>query len=355
MISGDLAQHIEALVDHLRKNKAGNMSLLDVASVTEVLIATTTAYFKSIDTTIYRECRNLSDYIQNARSEIAAMQPGDLESDRIPRAGLELDAIVQHTESATNTIMEAAEEIMGLDPNDKDDYVIKSQDAVMRIFEACSFQDITGQRISKVVQTLAHIEERVADLRTLLGVSEDDLVDAQAKQEEKAQENPSDNSLLSGPALSGEGIDQSEVDDLMVDTQPAPAPAPAEAAAPAPVEAPAPAPSPAEATAPAPAPEPAKAPTPAPAEAAAPAPAPAPPVPPPPPPAPPPKPVNPQVLDNMFEEDFDPMDEVTKKKVKDPEPEKKKPTEQKKAAEKEVSTEDLGEEVSQDDIDALFG
>ena len=219
MVDGGLSKQIELLVDNLRKQNTASMSLTEVASVTEVLIGTMNVFYKSIDTSIYRECRALSDYITNARKEIASLQPVDLESARIPRAGLELDAIVQQTEEATNTIMEAAEEIMGADPSDSDAYQATTQDAVMRIFEACSFQDITGQRISKVVETLSHIENRVLELRNLMGVTDEDVQEAM-----QADEPQGDKALLSGPALDGEGIDQSEVDNLMGGEAPAPAP-----------------------------------------------------------------------------------------------------------------------------------
>jgi len=312
MSSEKLSEQIGLLVDNLRKQNTANLSLTEVASVTEVLIGTTQLFFKTIDTSIYRECRALSDYISNARKEIAALQPGDLESARIPRAGLELDAIVQQTEEATNTIMEAAEEIMGADPSDADAYAALTQDAVMRIFEACSFQDITGQRISKVVETLSHIEKRVLELRNLLGVTDEDIEEAK----EAAGPIPEDKALLSGPALDGEGINQGEVDALLGGDDTAP-------------------------------------------QTAAPAPAPAP-TPPPPPEAP--KAVSPKELDNMFEEDFDPVADV---KAKEEEKKKEQAKKQETAAkEKEAKAEpkkeediDMqpGEEVSQDDIDALFG
>ena len=232
---------------------------------------------------------------------------------------------MQQTEEATNTIMESAEEIMGLDPSDTDNYVAKSQDAVMRIFEACSFQDITGQRISKVVETLSHIEKRVLELRNLLGVTEEDIEQAKADQDDE-KEASGDKALLSGPALQGEGIDQSAVDALMGGSAQSAAPAPA----------------------PAPAPPPTPAPTPAPAPA--------------------PKAVSPKQLDKMFEEDFDPVADLEAAEAKKAEEKKKaeaaaaaaaakKAEEAKKAEAKKDEEIDLpaGEEVSQDDIDALFG
>tara|TARA_R110002096_G_scaffold98179_9_gene218592 strand:+ start:372 stop:1337 length:966 start_codon:yes stop_codon:yes gene_type:complete len=320
MTEVQLPKQIELLVDNLRKQDTAALSLTDVASVTEVLIGTMNVFFKSIDTSIYRECRALSDYITDARKEIASLQPSDLESAHIPRAELELDAIVQQTEEATNTIMEAAEEIMGADTEDPAAYQATTQDAVMRIFEACSFQDITGQRISKVVETLAHIEKRVLELRDLLGVTEADIEEARAGEPQKT----GDAALLSGPALDGEGIDQNEVDALMGGMGSAPAVSPAPAPAPTPVAAPEPAPAP----------------------------------PPPPKPAPePPKAVNPKQLDSMFEEDFDPVADLA---TKEEEKKKKAEADAKKAAEAEAKKEEVevdmptGEEVSQDDIDALF-
>lgn len=211
MLSEELPGQVERLVDHLRKNRDSQISLTDVAAVTEVLIGTMQAFFGSIDTSIYKECKSLSEYIANARTEIATLSPNEDQNETgIDRAGMELDAIVQATEEATNTIMNAAEEIMGADLS-SDDGQAGVQDAVMRIFEACSFQDITGQRISKVVETFTHIEARVAELSALLGVSEADILRASAD----APAKEGDAALLSGPALEGEGIDQSAVDTLM--------------------------------------------------------------------------------------------------------------------------------------------
>ncbi len=206
-----LPERIEALVDHLRTKRDQEFALADVASVTEVLIGTMRAYFKSIDTKIYRECRTLSDYISNARKEIASLEPNDLESARIPRAGMELDAIVQQTEEATNTIMESAEAIMAADPADVESFQAIVQDRIVKIFEACSFQDITGQRISKVVQTLSFVESRINELRALLGVSEEDIAAAQSVAAEAQPVDP----LLRGPALAGEGMAQDEIDALI--------------------------------------------------------------------------------------------------------------------------------------------
>lgn len=214
MSSGLLPDHIGPLVDRLRSGAHQPIALPDVAALTEILMRSLESYFKSIDLTLYQECQSLADYINDARKEIVSLSPDHSDDAGIPRAGLELDAIVQATEGATNTIMESAESIMSADISDIEAYQATVNDAVMKIFEACSFQDITGQRISKVVNTLTHVEERVDSLINILGV-----MDLEGKDNKKAEGDSAkdDDSLLHGPALEGEGIKQSVVDDLMND------------------------------------------------------------------------------------------------------------------------------------------
>ena len=101
----------------------------------------------------------------------------------------------------------------------------------MRIFEACSFQDITGQRITKVVATLTYIEERLHGLQDAWGPDIEDA-EGEAGQPGKDRDARPDRDLLNGPALDGEGIEQNQVDDLLTGDFDAPASAePMEAAA----------------------------------------------------------------------------------------------------------------------------
>ncbi len=75
-------------------------------------------------------------------------------------SGIELEAVVQATEAAANTIMEAAEAIQDwIDGGSRDPGAIRSlASRVGAIFEACSFQDITGQRIRRAIQHLEQVE-----------------------------------------------------------------------------------------------------------------------------------------------------------------------------------------------------
>lgn len=103
--------------------------------------------------------------------------------------------------------MEAAEEMMAGDSSEADAYKATVDSACMRIFEACSFQDITGQRIQKVVGTLTYIEDRISGLLDTHGVTtaEEAVVDDE-------EDVSGDEALLNGPQLAGEGNDQDDID-----------------------------------------------------------------------------------------------------------------------------------------------
>jgi chemotaxis protein CheZ len=81
-------------------------------------------------------------------------------------SGLELEAVVQVTESAANTIMEAAEAIQDWMAGGREAAALPAiAERVNAIFEACSFQDLTGQRIRRAIQHLQQVE---GVLQTLL-------------------------------------------------------------------------------------------------------------------------------------------------------------------------------------------
>jgi chemotaxis protein CheZ len=96
-------------------------------------------------------------------------------------SGLELEAVVQVTEAAANTILEAAEAI--------GDWIDKGRDVatapqivdrVNAIFEACAFQDLTSQRIRRAIQHLQQVE---GVLKTMVpaGTSTPELVEVKTQ------------------------------------------------------------------------------------------------------------------------------------------------------------------------------
>jgi chemotaxis protein CheZ len=202
--------HFDRLVEFLRE-KRENVTFHDIISLAEVAAQSLQGFFKAMDTKLYGELREIAGYIESMRSEIGALQVNDLKNSRIPMAGHELGAIVQATESATNTIMECAETLMAANASDPAAYKALVDEKMMMIFEACSFQDITGQRIAKVVETLQHIEERVGRFAEVVNAK--DMAGFLTEQERERSERK-EKRLLNGPQLAGAGVDQNDVDKM---------------------------------------------------------------------------------------------------------------------------------------------
>lgn len=162
------------------------------------------------DLKLYREIESLAEYIRSAKAEIAALRPGEIKNDFIATATDELDAIVGATENATNEIMDAAEHLEALTPLMDSEVAERLTEITTRIFEACTFQDITGQRITKVVKMLKEIEGRVESLVRAFGAEVEDGAAATARKEVLTDED-----LLNGPQLPSDAADQAEIDRLL--------------------------------------------------------------------------------------------------------------------------------------------
>lgn len=86
------------------------------------------------------------------------------------RIAHELEAVVNGTEQATQKVLAAAEEIdqvannlsAALKGRVEQGFAQDIQDLVIRIFEACNFQDLAGQRVTKVMSALHEIEGHIA-------------------------------------------------------------------------------------------------------------------------------------------------------------------------------------------------
>ena len=204
------ASHFDRLVDFLKEPR-DNVTFHDIITLAEVAAQSLQGFFQAMDTKVYRELREIAGYIESMRQEIGALQVNDLKNSRIPSAGQELGAIVLATENATNTIMECAEALMAADASDQAAYKALVDDKMMVIFEACSFQDITGQRIAKVVETLQHIETRVARFADVMRATD---LNGFINENERERAERKQKLMLNGPQLDGEANGQNAVDRL---------------------------------------------------------------------------------------------------------------------------------------------
>ncbi len=97
-------------------------------------------------------------------------------------AGVELDAVVEMTEKAAHSILDAASDITDISCEDIDwaddeargKQIQKINDKVEEIYIACSFQDITGQRIRQTLENIKRIESSLSTTLSKLGIEVDD-------------------------------------------------------------------------------------------------------------------------------------------------------------------------------------
>ncbi|WP_091129838.1 protein phosphatase CheZ [Microvirga guangxiensis] len=149
------------------------------------------------------ELDSIYEAIERTKREIATLRYAGAQGQEINRVTDELGAIVSGTETATNAILAAAERIDELSGNlaarlsgGDQEFAREISDQVISIFEACNFQDITGQRISKVVNAMKFVEERVHEMIEIWGGLESfkDVETTEAARD-------GDDALLNGPAL----------------------------------------------------------------------------------------------------------------------------------------------------------
>ena len=110
--------------------------------------------------------------VERTRNEMTVLDAGAAGSERTARACRELAAIVGGTERATQSILQAAEDIdqaantlsAAMKNSHEQALAQDIRDRVVQIFEACNFQDLTGQRVGHVLATLKFVEQHVARL-----------------------------------------------------------------------------------------------------------------------------------------------------------------------------------------------
>jgi chemotaxis protein CheZ len=110
--------------------------------------------------------------VERARDDMAVLGADAQRGEDSARASRELAAIVGGTEKATQAILQAAEEIdhaagtlsAALKTGHDKGLAHDIQERVVQIFEACNFQDLTGQRVAHVIAMLKSVEERIARL-----------------------------------------------------------------------------------------------------------------------------------------------------------------------------------------------
>ena len=172
-----------------------------------------------LDRMLHSEVRSLIQYINRLREEIAGIAREQDDQTAFDGMADRLDAIVDSTADATNSILTAMEDVDEAveklrahpEPAEIEALCDQISERTMAAMEACSFQDLTGQRINKIVGSLKFVEQRVNSMAEICG--RDEILDL-GKDMDGAPEQVDGGVVLDGPQRAEDAISQDEIDNL---------------------------------------------------------------------------------------------------------------------------------------------
>ncbi len=203
---------LEDRIDSVREKLGEKIEVGKVSSVVGEVMGSFDGEFDLHEAHFQDELAELLRYIEQAKADLTQIQPKHLSENKIPEASGQLDQVIATTEEAATRIMDAAEEIAELSTSMEGEMAERLETISTHIFEASSFQDITGQRVTKVVNTLKYLEEKLESLAHAIGDTDSHI---KAQEEKNATDDPGEEDLLHGPQCQVTGNDQDDIDALL--------------------------------------------------------------------------------------------------------------------------------------------
>jgi chemotaxis protein CheZ len=199
----------------LREQK-GTIRIEDLGEILSEIASAVQPSHNTPEDALRQEFSKIAEHIDLAKLDIASLIHDEEEhigmsAQPLGHASDNLDAVVKMTEEATNQIMESADKIQQAVDNGGDAMRDIVSNEVTQIYLACSFQDITGQRITKVLSTLEYIDTKVRSILQLFGeISAEDSQKISANRVNNDKR--PDAELLNGPQLAA--ANQDDIDAL---------------------------------------------------------------------------------------------------------------------------------------------
>jgi chemotaxis protein CheZ len=186
------------------------------------------AYHREVEeaTKLKSEMQAIQDAIAETKRQVVSFHAPSHHGVTVNHAAGELGAVVIDTEGATNNILAAAERIEMLAGVIESETTMKAMKGrageiaqqAMLIYEACNFQDLTGQRITRVCDTLNFVEQRVARMAEVWGGLDalSQVLATEVESIRSEREALGTHALAAGPAMVGaEGhVGQDDIDAL---------------------------------------------------------------------------------------------------------------------------------------------
>jgi len=207
IVSNELANQI-----FLLREKKDSLSIEDLKGILEKVGMMLNTKTSVIEQFLRDEIFKIARHIEETKKEIIALSPDATDGKDIGSAAIQLDAVLKSTEEAAQTIMDATDEIQNVVSASGADAAARDKvgEIAATIFEACNFQDLTGQRITRVMKALEFTETRIKRLTNLF-TSDGHFAMEELK---KIEAERADNHLLNGPQLPSAAPTQSDIDAL---------------------------------------------------------------------------------------------------------------------------------------------
>ena len=212
-------------------------------------------FFKNLSSDMTGGLKELALLIINFRRDLRSRicpEITDLAVNQIPEAADQLKGIIETTEVAANKIMDNLDSMQGqtdqmglilkslkngdldlsgdkacLDPQTveaitplikyMESDIQKHDSLISDSFIQMSFQDLTGQRIKRIMTLVTHMEQRLKEMIISFGIQLTEHEKNPHISEEELQQTIKDKvTELSGPQRAGQGLDQSGIDDLLM-------------------------------------------------------------------------------------------------------------------------------------------
>ncbi len=122
----------------------------------------------SVEKRMYEHVQEIVSQIEMAKAQIAAVRPHEISGRDIQTVTCQLDAVGREAELAVSSFLDAAEQLGTLANQLPEGPSEELQKIATQIFEASNFHDITGQRLTKALRVLAHIEAKLTALSDVL-------------------------------------------------------------------------------------------------------------------------------------------------------------------------------------------
>ncbi len=240
----EVKKNIENVIDNM--SAGTNVSKEDLDKLVTHVKGLLEGKFFEEDLELYGELGEMAKYINETKKSLRNFNAAEIADKDLPEASDQLESIVEATEEATNNILTVTENLLDDQSKIKNaielikslKFTKKSENSKLRdqiiselekisevntnglmdIMAACNFQDLTGQRIQKIVGLVKTIEGKIMKIILTFNIKrkeKDGTADDEILNKEKDMLAKIEKMELKGPQRKGEGINQSEVDDLL--------------------------------------------------------------------------------------------------------------------------------------------